>query len=53
VFEYKLDVKLGNGHVLKEKLKIDTKAKTEYFSVPKHGNKEEIEVIQDFSKVSL
>ncbi|XP_031555615.1 uncharacterized protein LOC116292436 [Actinia tenebrosa] len=48
--EYNLQLKLNNGHVLNEKVKIDPVAGTEYFRVPSHGSKDEIEVMQDFSK---
>lgn len=39
--------------MLNEEVKIDPVAGTEYFKVPKHGTKDEIEVMQDFSKVSI
>ncbi|XP_031573764.1 uncharacterized protein LOC116307630 isoform X2 [Actinia tenebrosa] len=49
LFKFDMQVNEGNGRILHEKLEINTKAKTELFSVPKHGDSEEFEVLEDYS----
>ncbi len=39
------------GKKFVEKIKVDTEANTEEYSVPKHGDRIAIDVLKDFTKV--
>ncbi len=41
------------GKTFVEKIKVDTEANTEEYSVPQHGKRVAIDVLKDFTKVSF
>ncbi len=41
------------GEKFVEKIKVDTEANTEEYSVPKHANRVAIDTLKDFTKVYL
>ena len=41
------------GKTFVEKIKVDTEANTEEYSVPQHGKRVAIDILKDFTKVSF